>query len=89
MVVRGVGVLLGRLPLVVAVVGASARGGVQGALAGKGRQGCGVQDQSGRYAARSAWSELTGRARRAADDTERTHLHARFCRTVPSPTTTC
>ena len=46
-VVRGVGVLLGRLPVVVVVVGATvgfAAGGSQGALVGEGGQGCGVQE---------------------------------------------
>ena len=46
---RCVGVLLWRLPVVVLVVGASVgfSGGAQGALAGEGGQGCGVQEQSG------------------------------------------
>ena len=47
MVVRDVGVLLERLPLMVEVVGASVGGNTQGALAGEGRRSCGVQDQSG------------------------------------------
>ena len=48
-VVRGVTVLLGCLPVVVVVVGASvgSAGGAQGALAGEGGRGCSVQEQSG------------------------------------------
>ena len=46
-VVHGVGVILGHLPLVVTVVGASVGGGTREALVGEGRRGCGVQDQNG------------------------------------------
>ena len=55
----------------------------------RGREGKAAASRirTARYAARSAWSELTGRARTAADDAEGTHLHARFCRTGPRPTT--